>query len=665
MKFHHLSLHTQAHKEGFKQHSVTAFAGRPVAMRESRTLSSLKDSGIKLAQNPPNLSRTDARKHESCKEVMSSVEYNQNIPTYRKCRRELARLTRKLHRINRRRYQRQLFRKIRSQALCLASQLPAYLAQEPTNPAHGNLSPSTVDLHTRSVAHTHSEDLSCSSELSDYQDAVLLNKYPTSLLIATLNCRGLSSLSKRERVIYLMHKNKIDVLCLQETKINSNSREEHDGFIMFWSSGIEDDCRNKAEELKRSGKGCRNNAAHARIFRSAIEHLGVGIVYRKSLQSYVVDVKQHSARNIMLTFSMPAGRLDIISTYAPQACHEDPSASDAHYAELDTLLDDHYAFSPRLILGDFNARNIKALPSESEVVGPYTLGASLADLDCLSHAQQDNRSRFIEFCLARNMVVKNTFFQKSDEQLVTYKSVGVKSWHPPWQLDKYAQMDFVLINQKWKNAVENIYTTAVHTVDTDHKLMIAEVKFKLIAKTMNSPVSHIKYRTPSPQELIAYNHAVSTRLTHISADASAEGLTSTSFSQILSDSAKAALTRLPPKQKKPYISATTWQLLESKWSALESNNTELADVLTGQIKDQVRKDKEDHLLSQLEEITSQGYKWDGLKRLRAKFTPSFTRFKDSSRNHVPHTDCPHKAADYLQHTRSGSTPASNTCRKRR
>ena len=265
LSFHHLSLHTQAHEECFKQHFVTAFAGRPEAMRESRTLSSLKDSGLKLAQNPPNLSRTEARKHESCKEVMSSVEYNQNIPTHRKCS-ELAKLTRKVHRINKRRYQRQLFRKIRSQALCLASQLPAYIAQEPTNPANGNLSPSTVDLHTRSVAHTHSEDLSCSNELSDYQDAVLLNKYPTSLRIATLTCRGLSSLSKRERVIHLMHKNKIDVLCLQETKINSNSREEHDGFIMFWSSGIEDDCRNKAEELKRSGKGSRNNAAHARIF---------------------------------------------------------------------------------------------------------------------------------------------------------------------------------------------------------------------------------------------------------------------------------------------------------------------------------------------------------------------------------------------------------------
>ena len=55
--------------------------------------------------------------------------------------------------------------------------------------------------------------------------------------------------------------------------------------------------------------------------------------------------------------------------------------------------------------------------------------------------------------------------------------------------------------------------------------MIAEVKFKLKAKTMNSP--QIKYRTPSPQELTAYNQGVSARITQIDADASAEGLTLT------------------------------------------------------------------------------------------------------------------------------------------
>ena len=46
----------------------------------------------------------------------------------------------------------------------------------------------------------------------------------------------------------------IDILCRQETKINHNSRKEHDSFIMYWSSGVTDDDRNKAEDLKGQEK---------------------------------------------------------------------------------------------------------------------------------------------------------------------------------------------------------------------------------------------------------------------------------------------------------------------------------------------------------------------------------------------------------------------------
>ena len=81
---------------------------------------------------------------------------------------------------------------------------------------------------------------------------------------------------------------------------------------------------------------------------------------------------------------------------------------------------------------------------------------------------------------------------------------------------------------------------------------------------------------------------------------------------------------------------------------MESGAGELAENLSAQIKERVRQDKEEHLLSQLEEVTTQRYKWEGLKKLRAKFTPSFTKFKDSSGNHVPDKDYPLKAADYLQ-----------------
>ena len=525
-------------------------------------------------------------------------------------------------------------------------QLPAYVAQVPTLASTpedpiANMSEAIQTLSPPTPTAIPDSSLSCNS---DYQDAVLLGRYPETFRIATLNCRGLASISKRERVIHLMTKHNIDILCLQETKINSNSKEEHDGFVMYWSSGVKDDSRNKAEDLKRSGRARRNNQQDAQTFRNAIEHLGVGIVFKRKIQRYVVDVIQKSARTIVLALCMRTGRLGIVSTYVPQACHTDQEATDKHYHELEDLMDMQYAFSPKLILGDFNARILKALPHETGSIGPFTFGASWADLDLLSQAQLNNRARFVEFCLEKKMVVKNTFFHKPDEQLITYKAVGVQRWLPPWTLHKYAQMDFILINDKWKNSVTNVFTSHVHAVDTDHKLLIADIRFKLKSKKHDFISTAPRYRNPSQQQLIDFNQGVSDRIAQ-------QGCSSLGFQEIndiLTSQAKSSLPRRPPQQKKEYISASTWQLLESKWAALETGNLDYAEKLSFDIKNQVKLDRETHLLAQLEEITLEGYKWDGLKKIRAKFTPSFTKLKDAQGNHVPFKEYPHKAADYLE-----------------
>ena len=100
------------------------------------------------------------------------------------------------------------------------------------------------------------------------------------------------------------------------------------------------------------------------------------------------------------------------------------------------------------------------------------------------------------------------------------------------------------------------------------------------------------------------------------------------LNKALTESAQANLDRVSAKHRRPYISHATW-------AAIESGDDDASDALSKQITDRVRHDKEEHLLEQSEEITAQGYKWDGLKKMRAKFKPSFTKFKDSSGNHVP------------------------------
>lgn len=152
-----------------------------------------------------------------------------------------------------------LYRQVRAQCLDLARRATAYKAQDPA------VSFSTVshapDFHDMLYDAQYDSDtvehFTPYSSMCD--DDVSTNSKLKGFKIASLNFRGLASISKRERIVHLMMNHGIDILCLQETKINSNSKEVHDGYEMYWSSDVTDTDRNTAEILARSGRATTRN----------------------------------------------------------------------------------------------------------------------------------------------------------------------------------------------------------------------------------------------------------------------------------------------------------------------------------------------------------------------------------------------------------------------
>ena len=617
---HNLSLHNQAYV-------MKSLAPKIKSTSPDKARVNLLTFPLTPA-DPPKVMRESRAATHRCDERPDSGNQHASPKPHRKCRSEVARIRRKVNRALVRSAHRVRYRLVKQQAIDLASQANAFLAPEPAglynpqNSAH-------PQIQTRIMSDTSESNLkdtcSLTSGITDCQSAVLQKKHLEEFKIASLNCRGLSSASKRERIIHLMVKEKIDVLCLQETKINYNSQETHLRYKFYWSTDISDDARNKASQLAASGKAARNNPNRGAIFRNAIEHAGVGIVLSPHAVKYLISIQPVSGRNMCVSLKMRAGTLDVISTYVPQACHTNPELANHHYRELQALIEDRYTFSPKLICGDFNARLIKALPHESSAIGQFTLGAQTHDLDILSAAQLQNRSRMVEFCLEYGFVASNTLFQKADDHLITYKSVGVKHWSPPWQLHKYAQMDYIVINNRWKNAIKNIDTSYIHTVDTDHKLLIASVKFQLKANPPKANTSKMKLRKPDNIQLNQFNAAVASKALQELHNTNGADLTFDQLNTILLQSAKDYLPIQPTEQKKEYTSQRTWALLEKKWQAIENQQWDVAESISKDITTQAKKDKENHLLEELEAVTAQGYKWSGLKRLRAKFTPKFTK----------------------------------------
>ena len=65
---------------------------------------------------------------------------------------------------------------------------------------------------------------------------------------------------KREQVAYKMENHKIDILCLQETHINTNSMEKVDGYTLIYYSGMSNKDRERQEKRTRTPEEEREKA---------------------------------------------------------------------------------------------------------------------------------------------------------------------------------------------------------------------------------------------------------------------------------------------------------------------------------------------------------------------------------------------------------------------
>ena len=162
--------------------------------------------------------------------------------------------------------------------------------------------------------------------------------------------------------------------------------------------------------------------------------------------------------------------------------------------------------------------------------------------------------------------------------------------------------------------------------ESDHELWILRIRIKLACKGQPPKVTAPKYRTPTEEQLSEYNHKIRQLQNQASPRNSHSPLTG--FAQRVQSAAAHSLSRIPPKQRQEYISANTWNLLQSGQNTLVQGDCERANNFSSIIKQEVRKDKKEHLSKELEELEGNAYSWTGLKRLWSRPRLKFTKFKD-------------------------------------
>jgi len=112
-----------------------------------------------------------------------------------------------------------------------------------------------------------------------------------------------------------------------------------------------------------------------------------------------------------------------------------------------------------MLLGDFNAK-----------VGRENIFKSTIGQDSLHQDSNDNGVRLVNFTTSKNLVVKSTMLPCRNIHKYTWTSPNGKT---------HNQIDHVLIGRRWHSSVLDVQSFKGADCDTDHYLVIAEVRVRL------------------------------------------------------------------------------------------------------------------------------------------------------------------------------------------
>ena len=152
---------------------------------------------------------------------------------------------------------------------------------------------------------------------------------------------------------------------------------------------------------------------------------GIGVLLAEKWVNKVYDIKRVSDRIMLIKLLVGEVVLTVLSVYAPQTGLEE-STKDAFYDSLQTVISELPDKEIVIPCGDWNGHVGREAAGYEGVHGGSGYGERNADGD-----------RVLEFAVANDFVIGNTFFVKRDSHLITYPSGNAKT-----------QIDFILLRKR-------------------------------------------------------------------------------------------------------------------------------------------------------------------------------------------------------------------------
>ena len=248
--------------------------------------------------------------------------------------------------------------------------------------------------------------------------------------IATWNVRSMST-GKLQNVDKEMQRLNIDILGISELRWSGSGLINTDHGVIYYSGNLDNRHPN-----------------------------GVGIMINNNLKSCVKNFIPISDRILLLQLKASRQNVNIIQVYAPTA-DKSEDIIEEWYDQLRQIVKQLKKHEVNLIIGDFNAKVGQG--RVLDIVGEHGLGS-----------RNERGDRLIEFCQEENLMVANTFFKLPPRRLYTWKSPADSPTHMVRN-----QIDFVIINKRFRNNVKSVKTYPGADVNSDHNPLVAKICLRL------------------------------------------------------------------------------------------------------------------------------------------------------------------------------------------
>ena len=357
--------------------------------------------------------------------------------------------------------------------------------------------------------------------------------------IATWNVRTLFQKGKLDNVVMEMNRMKLKILGLAEMRWNGNGSFKKDGHTVLYSG----------------------NNKHTN---------GVGFIVHRSLNNNIKGFYGISDRVALLKISSRYVDMCLLQVYAPTSESADEELAQ-FYSQLEEGMKQCKSNELLLVMGDFNAK----VGSEKveHVIGSHGLGA------------MNERGRILqEWCYENELCIMNTWFQKKDEKLWTWRRADgiIKN-----------QIDFILIQKRFFNAILDVKSCSNADCGSDHNPVVAKIRLRLKVIHETSTYHRIDWDKCTDEEKSDFRQRFMEKI-----DGSLENYTVQDCFHCISDALESATEPLPiwkkPKHK-GWVTPEIEELMKRRREVKISNNEREYADLNREIRTKCSQAKENYL----------------------------------------------------------------------